>query len=399
MAVRVALEHKTTYRYARPITLGPQIIRLRPAPHNRTPIHRYSLALEPAAHFINWQQDPHGNYLARVVVTELTREFSVCVDIVADLEAYSPFDFFLEPSADEYPFRYEPALRQELSPHLEVDPGSEILHDFIESLDRSRRRTVDFLVDVNRRVSERIKYLIRLDPGVQTPTETLSLSQGSCRDSAWLLVQVLRTLGVAARFVSGYLIQLEPDQRPLEGPPGPEKDFTDLHAWCECYVPGAGWIGLDPTSGLFAAEGHIPLACTPRPGAAAPIEGLTDEVDTEFEFSMRVTRIVDRPRITKPYTEAQWGGILELGDRVDADLRLRDVRLSVGGEPTFVSSEHADEPEWNTTAQGGEKAKLADGLLRRLYPLWGVGGFLHHGQGKWYPGEQLRAGRIAASSG
>ncbi len=389
MAVRVALEHKTIYRYARPITLGPQIIRLRPAPHNRTPIHRYSLALEPAQHFINWQQDPHGNYLARVVVTELTREFSVCVDIVADLEAYSPFDFFLEPSADNYPFRYEPALRQELSPHLEVDAGSEVLHAFIESLDRSRRRTVDFLVDVNRRVSERIKYLIRLDPGVQTPTETLSLGQGSCRDSAWLLVQVLRTLGVAARFVSGYLIQLEPDQRPLEGPPGPEKDFTDLHAWCECYVPGAGWIGLDPTSGLFAAEGHIPLACTPRPGAAAPIEGLTDEVDTEFEFSMRVTRIVDRPRITKPYTEAQWRGVLELGDRVDADLRLRDVRLSVGGEPTFVSSQHADEPEWNTTAQGGEKAKLADRLLRRLFPLWGVGGFLHHGQGKWYPGEQL----------
>ena len=271
MAVRVALEHKTTYRYARPISIGAQVIRLRPAPHNRTPIHRYSLTLTPSEHFINWQQDPHGNYLARVVVPELTREFSVTVDIVADLEAYSPFDFFLEPSAEEYPFRYEAGLRHELAPYLEVDAGSPVLHEFIESLDRSRRRTVDFLVDVNQRISQEIKYLIRMDPGVQTPTETLTLRQGSYRDSAWLLVQTLRTLGVAARFVSGYLIQLTPDQQPLTGPPGPSVDFTDLHAWCEAYIPGAGWVGLDATSGLFAAEGHIPLACTPQPSAAAPI--------------------------------------------------------------------------------------------------------------------------------
>lgn len=389
MAVRIALQHKTQYRYARPVALGPQVIRLRPAPHNRTPIHKYSLRVEPAQHFINWQQDPHGNYVARVVIPELTREFSVCVDVVADLEAYSPFDFFLEPSAEEYPFRYEADLRQELTPHLECEPGSPVLHEFIEGLDRSRRRTVDFLVDINRRVADEIKYLIRMDPGVQTPSKTLTLRQGSCRDSAWLLVQVLRTLGVAARFVSGYLIQLEPDQRPLSGPQGPEKDFTDLHAWCECYVPGAGWIGLDPTSGLFAAEGHIPLACTPRPSAAAPIEGLTEEVETEFSFEMSVTRVVDRPRITKPYTEEQWNAVLALGERVDEDLRAGDVRLSVGGEPTFVSSRYADEPEWNTLALGGQKSTLADRLLWRLFPLWGKGGFLHHGQGKWYPGEQL----------
>lgn len=389
MAIRVALKHETHYRYASPSALGPQTIRLRPAPHNRTPVHRYSLAVQPREHFLNWQQDPYGNYMARVVFPERAPEFHVTVDLVLDLEAYSPFDFFLEPAAEEFPFRYEEALRKELEPFLETDPSDARLDAFVQSFDRSPRRTVDFLVDANRRVTGEVAYRIRMDPGVQTPSETLQRGEGSCRDSAWLLVQSLRRLGLAARFASGYLIQLEPDQRPVRGPVGPEQDFTDLHAWCECYVPGAGWIGLDPTSGLFAAEGHVPLACTPRPESAAPIEGGVEKVETDFSFDMQVTRVVDRPRVTKPYDDAQWQAILGLGDRVDEALAHGDVRLSVGGEPTFVSSEHPDEPEWNVAALGPTKAPLADRLFRRLFELWGPGGMLHHGEGKWYPGEPV----------
>ncbi len=389
MAIRVALSHRTSYTYERLASLGAQQIRLRPAPHNRTPIHKYSLKIEPEEHFLNWQQDPHGNYVARVVFPERIPHFVVTVDIVADLEAYNPFDFFLEPSADEYPFKYSAELEEELDHYLERLPLSPELTEFMERMDRSKRRTVDFLIDINRAVYESVKYIIRMEPGVQTPEETLTSKQGSCRDSAWLLVQVLRNLGVAARFVSGYLIQLTADQRPVDGPAGPEEDFTDLHAWCEAYVPGAGWIGLDPTSGLLAAEGHIPLACTPKPTTAAPIEGTLEKVETEFGFHMEVTRVVDRPRVTKPYTEEEWQAILDLGDSVDAHLQASDVRLSTGGEPTFVSSEHPDEPEWNTAAVGGTKEDYADRLLRRLHRLWGKGGVLHHGQGKWYPGEQL----------
>ncbi len=389
MAIRVALHHKTEYDFDRLVALSPHIIRLRPAPHNRTPVHRYSLKIEPAEHFLNWQQDPHGNYLARVVVPKKTKRFSVTIDLVADLAAYSPFDFFLEPEAEEFPFKYAPALLAELRPYLEIVEPSEELTRFIGTLDLTPRRTVDLLVDVNRAVERAVKYLIRMEPGVQLPQETLSLKSGSCRDSAWLLVHVLRSLGIAARFVSGYLIQLTPDQKPVEGPPGPETDFTDLHAWCECYVPGAGWIGLDPTSGLFAAEGHIPLAATPSPSSAGPVEGLVDECETEFGFAMEVTRIVDKPRVTKPYTDEQWQAILALGDQIDVRLEEGDARLSVGGEPTFVSIEHPDEPEWNVAALGGNKEAIADRLMRRLWPLWGKGGVLFHGQGKWYPGEQL----------
>ncbi|HSC88604.1 MAG TPA: transglutaminase family protein, partial [Polyangiaceae bacterium] len=389
MAVRVALTHRTTYEYERPAQMGPQIVRLRPAPHNRTPVHSYSLRLEPAEHFLNWQQDPHGNFLARVVVPEKTSRFQVLVDMVVDLESYNPFDFFLEPDAEEFPFTYSTEQRKELLPFLEAEPLGTELSAFLERVDRTKRRTVDFLVDLNNLVTQAVDYVIRMEPGVQTPAETLNLGSGSCRDSAWLLVQAARHLGLAARFVSGYLIQLKPDQKPLEGPPGPETDFTDLHAWTEIYVPGAGWIGLDPTSGLFAAEGHIPLACAPAPVSAAAVEGGVEKVETKFEFDMHVRRIIDVPRVTKPYTDEQWADILTLGDRVDGVLEANDLRLTMGGEPTFVGTRNPDAPEWNTDALGIEKAGIADRLARRLRELWSPGGLFHHGQGKWYPGEQL----------
>lgn len=389
MTIRVALTHHTRYEYSRPAALSPQVVRLRPAPHNRTPVHSYSLRIEPAQHFLNWLQDPYGNYLARIVIPEKTPHFRVSVDLVVDLASYNPFDFFVEPSAEKYPFEYAPALRSELAPYLQRDALTARVADFIESFDRSERNVVDFLVDTNRRVFDNVKYIIRMEPGVRTPDETLRLGDGSCRDSAWLLVQVLRHLGVAARFVSGYLIQLVPDERPVRGPAGPEQDFCDLHAWCECFVPGAGWIGLDPTSGLLAAEGHIPLAATAQPSSAAPIDGAAEKVETDFSFAMSVARIHEMPRVTKPMTEEQWKRLLEIGAQVDAELQAGDARLTMGGEPTFVSADAPDAPEWNTHALGDSKVLAADRLLRRLQALWAPGGFLFHGQGKWYPGEQL----------
>ena len=389
MSIRVALHHRTTYRYERPAVLGPQVVRLRPAPHNRTPIHRYSLEIKPGEHFLNWQQDVFGNYMARLVIPKPTGVFEVEVDLVADLEAYSPFDYFLEESCKEWPFPYGDEWGNDLEPFLATLPLTPKLEAFIASLDARSRDTNDFLVETNLAVHRAVDYVIRMEPGVQTPEETLTLGRGSCRDSAWLLVQVLRRLGVAARFVSGYLVQLVADQKPVDGPAGPSADFTDLHAWCECFIPGAGWIGLDPTSGLLAAEGHIPLSATPSPASSAPIAGLVEDVDAEFDFDMSVMRVVDRARVTKPYDEREWQRILSLGDSVDERLTTQDVRLSVGGEPTFVSTERPDDDEWNTAALGDHKAEVADRLTRRLMKLWSPGGVIHHGQGKWYPGEQL----------
>ncbi|HSC00056.1 MAG TPA: transglutaminase family protein, partial [Burkholderiaceae bacterium] len=362
MSIHVALNHVTHYRYDRRVSLSPQVVRLRPAPHCRTPILSYSLRVEPEGHFINWQQDPFSNHLARLVFPDKTSEFKVTVDLVAEMAVYNPFDFFLEPGAESFPFVYEDALRQELAPYLAVERATSRFGEFLATIDRAEQRTIDFLVALNQRLQRDIRYLIRMEPGVQTPEQTLQLAAGSCRDTGWLLVQVLRHLGLAARFVSGYLIQLKPDVLALDGPSGTEVDFTDLHAWCEVYLPGAGWIGLDPTSGLLAGEGHIPLACTPQPTSAAPITGAVDESEVDFSHTMRISRVWESPRVTKPYTEEQWRAVLALGQAVDEQLGAGDVRLTMGGEPTFVSVDDRDGAEWNTDALGPTKRIYAQDL-------------------------------------
>jgi uncharacterized protein (DUF2126 family) len=396
MSIHIALNHVTRYRYDRRIGLSPHIVRLRPAPHCRTRVLSYSLDVAPDPHFINWQQDPFSNYLARLVFPDKTEELKLTVDLVAEMAVYNPFDFFLEPDAEVFPFRYEAHLEHDLRPYLARAEAGARLHQFLETLDYRPRRTIDFLVELNQRLQHSIAYLIRMEPGVQTPDETLRIGSGSCRDTGWLLVQLLRHLGLAARFVSGYLIQLKPDVASLDGPSGATADFTDLHAWCEVYLPGAGWIGLDPTSGLLAGEGHIPVACTPDPGSAAPVSGNVDKCEVTFEHSMGLQRIYESPRVTKPYTEEQWMAIDTLGRQVDADLQRRDVRLTMGGEPTFVAIEDRDADEWNTAALGPRKRNYAAELLHRLREKYAPGGFLHFGQGKWYPGEQLPRWALSA---
>jgi uncharacterized protein (DUF2126 family) len=389
LGIDVALHHRTEYRYDRPIALGPQTVRLRPAPHCRTPITAYSLKVEPSPHFLNWQQDPQGNFLGRLVFPEKTERMVVTVDLVADMTVINPFDFFLEPSAESYPFAYDPALESELAPFRATAPAGPLLQRYLRGVERAPRRSIDFLVELNRRLQQDIRYIVRLEPGVQTPEETLERGEGSCRDSGWLLVQLLRHLGIAARFASGYLIQLVADQKPLDGPAGPGADFTDLHAWCEAYLPGAGWVGLDPTSGLLAGEGHIPLACSPEPQSAAPISGTLERCETVLDHVMSVRRLRETPRVTLPYTEAAWSALAALGERIDRDLAAEDVRLTMGGEPTFVAAADPDGAEWNTEALGPTKRIYAGKLLRRLADRFGSGYLLHYGQGKWYPGEQL----------
>ncbi|OBG67914.1 DUF2126 domain-containing protein [Mycobacterium sp. E735] len=410
MSIKVALEHRTSYTFDRPVRVFPHVVRLRPAPHCRTPLEAYSLRIEPEEHFINWQQDVVGNFLARLVFPNPMRRLTITVGLIADLKVINPFDFFIEdwaetwaPSTGRAGLTYPKDLADDLEPYLrpvdEAGEGSgpgELTRAWVENFSvDDGTRTIDLLVALNHAVNADVAYSLRMEPGVQTPDYTLRTGVGSCRDSAWLLVSILRQLGLAARFVSGYLVQLASDVEALDGPSGPAADFTDLHAWTEVYIPGAGWIGLDPTSGLFAGEGHIPLAATPHPASAAPISGGTEPCESVLEFSNTVTRIHEDPRVTLPYTDEAWQTICDVGRRVDERLAAADVRLTIGGEPTFVSVDNQVAKEWTTAADGPHKRQRASDLAARLKEVWAPNGLIQRGQGRWYPGEPLPRWQIA----
>src|SRR6202043_851686 len=397
MSIQVALNHWTRYRYEKAVSVGPQVIRLRPAPHCRTPILSYSLIVTPDGHLLKWQFDLHNNHLARVLFPEKTNEFVAEVDLVAELSPFNPFDFFLEPGGEDYPFEYAPELAKDPEPYRSVEPAGPLLQTFLGKPPRETRATIGFLVDLNRRVRNEIEYVTRLDPGVQTCEQTLEKCTGSCRDSAWLLIQILRHLGIAARFVSGYLIQLAADESASESASDPQTDSADFHAWAEAFLPGAGWIGLDPTSGLFAGEGHIPLVCTPNASKAGPVEGTVELADVDFSYSMSIRRLNDAPRPSKPFTEEDWLQVEQLAHGVDAELEVQDVRLTMGSEPTFVGIDEPESPQWNIDALGPMKRTRGLALIQCLREKVAPGAVLHYGQGKWYPGEPLPRWTLSCS--
>ncbi|AUX39176.1 IMP dehydrogenase [Sorangium cellulosum] len=391
--MRLLIQHWTHYSYPRPASLGPHLIRLRPATHAKAKIESYSLKIDPPL-AVRWQQDPYGNHIARVLLQpgERVPHFDILVELAVDIRPVNPFDFYLDERAEKVPFEYPAELKQDLIPFLDsADPAlsrGPLLDEFLAGLPRDGD-TVSLLIALNAAVNRRIKYVIREEAGIWTPEETLAQGRGSCRDSAVLLIAALRSRGLAARFVSGYLVQLTDEGMIPDQPRGVSRDVVDLHAWAEVYLPGAGWIGLDATSGLLCGEGHIPLACTASPALAAPVEGTSDVLATDVSFAMKVGRLGHEPRPTTPYEEPVWEELLAVADRADQRLAAAGLTLTMGGEPTFNSREYPDAPEWREGALGPTKwsqgLRLAHELRRRITP----GGLLLLRAGKHYPGESL----------
>ena len=391
--MRLFLQHASVYRYPEPAALGPHQIRLRPANHAKARVETYSLRVsEPGE--IRWQQDPFGNHVAHATFPKGARlpELEVRVEMAVDIRPVNPFDFFIDDRYEETPFRYGDEFRSDLEPFLDtLDPslaGGKELHAFLAGLP-SRGNTVNLVVELNRLVNQRIRYVIREEAGIWTPEETLRQGLGSCRDSAMLLVAALRSRGLAARFVSGYLVQLTDEGMIPDEPRGVGRDVADLHAWAEVFLPGGGWIGLDATSGLLCGEGHIPLACVARPALGAPITGTSDVPAQDVRFELKVGRLGHEARPTVPYPEETWQELLGAADRADAALTAAGLSLTLGGEPTFNSRLYPEAPEWRGEALGPTKweqgVRLADELRDRMAP----GGVVLRREGKWYPGESL----------
>lgn len=389
--MRLLVQHRTRYGFPRPAALGPHLVRLRPAAHARAIVESYSLEIaEPCD--LKWQQDPNGNRLARLTFRagQLVDSLTVAVQLVLDVKPVNPFDFFIDDRCRTAPFTYPAELARELAPFTataDPSPGP-LLREFLADLPVGGN-TLDVVVDLNVRVNRRVAYVIREESGVYTPEECLAAGRGSCRDSAELLVAVLRARGFAARFVSGYLIQLADDGMIPDQPRGIGRDVVDLHAWAEVYLPGAGWIGLDATSGLLCGEGHVPLCAAANPAAAAAIDGTSSESAASLSYDMTVQRLGHEARPTTPYTEDTWAELLTAAGRADARLERLGVCLTSGGEPTFNARDLAELPEWNTEALGTTKWQLGQALGRELLRRFLPEGVSLRRMGKHYPGESL----------
>ena len=390
--MRVLVTHTSRYQYDGPTKFGPHTIRLRPADHAAARIESYRLVIE-TEHRLHWQRDPHGNHIARVTFPrDVTPDaLPITVELTVDISPKNPFDFFVDDRARTVPFTYPDGLHDELAPFLREHPSyamGPLCDEFFATLPASGD-IVDVLVECNRLVAARVNYVIRNEPGIWTPEQTLAEGRGSCRDSATLLIAALRQRGIAARFASGYLIQLADEGMIPDEPRGVSFDVVDLHAWVEAYVPGAGWIGLDATSGLLAGEGHIPLACTAVPSSAAPVDGTSDRAAIALQFATTITRLGFEPRVTAPIDEHTWQALLSSGDAADAALLAQGLYVTVGGEPTFNSRVEADLPEWCGEALGPSKWQRGLALAERLRAALAPGGVLVHRMGKHYPGESM----------
>ena len=391
--MRLLLQHRSSYHYPVPANLGPHTLRMRPTAHAKARIETYRLLIG-CEHTLRWQQDPYGNHIAKVhfPAEPQVDSLDILVEITVDVRPVNPFDFLLEELAENTPFEYPSSLRQELAPFLHLDDPvfarGPLYEAFSASLPRSGP-TSSLVPALNAEVARRTRYVIREEAGVYTPEESLAAGKASCRDSAVLLTALLRERGLAARFVSGYLVQLTDEGMLPDQPKGVTRDVVDLHAWCEVYLPGAGWLGLDATSGLLCGEGHIPLCAASVPSLASPLEGTADQASDAVDFSMVIGRLGHEASPTTPYTDAVWTQLRAVGDKVDRHLEAHHVRLTMGGEPTFNAREHVDAPEWNGDAMGPTKLpfgrKLAHELRQRIAP----GAAIVHRPGKWYPGESL----------
>jgi transglutaminase-like putative cysteine protease len=270
----LTIRHNTVYRYKRPVMFGEHRLMLRPRDSHDLRLVSAELILSPKA-TVRWIHDVFGNSVALVDFDEAARELKVESKLVIERYALDSPTFELDPLAREYPFIYSADDRTDLGRTLDrhyPDPAGQ-LEAWAQAFVASRPiDTQALLAGINSTIKNTFAYKQRWEEGTQPPLETLDLRSGTCRDFALLFIEAARSLGFAARFVSGYLYDPA-----LDGTTGNEvKGAGATHAWAEVYLPGAGWIEYDPTNGIIAGENLIRVAVTRDAHQAVPVSGSFD---------------------------------------------------------------------------------------------------------------------------
>ncbi|MCH8507045.1 MAG: transglutaminase family protein, partial [Ectothiorhodospiraceae bacterium] len=370
---RVALRHRLDYRFDRPVRLSTHWLRLRPAPQTAARIQAYSLSIRPGSHFINWVRDPFENHLARLDFPDPVTHCSIDMELLAELPPVNPFDFLLTADAASHPFSYADQLARELAPYLgEMAEDADVAR-WLQSLDRTPVSTLERLQQMASRIAEEF-HLEPFGNDIDL-ARLLRHGAGSHRELAWLLTVSLRALGVAMRLVSGYRLMLSSDPH------------AHLHTWCEAYLPGAGWIGLDPASGLLTTEQHIPLCTASDPLRALPVLGYRESCEESVREQISLG-LLEREAPEWPYSAAQWTRLEAAADSVDQALESEGVPLTQSSALEFGKPERTDAPEWSSTGLGPDKWRAGTELLQRLRAERMNGSLILLGQGEWFAGER-----------
>lgn len=379
MSTRIALTQRYEYRFSRSVQLSTHWLRLRPAPHTAGRISAYSLRVHAETHYLNWLRDPFENHLARLDFPDPTDAVTLEIDLIAELEPVNPFEFLVEPFAASHPFDYPEQLRKELAPYLRRGTSGSKLNQFLKKLKLKSGYITEQIGAINEYVSNALAVTGPGNPGAIDLETVLHQGHGSAWELAWLLTLTLRNVGLAARVTQGYRIFLDAKAK---------TDTVSNHAWSEVFLPGAGWVGLDPCGGLFINEGYIPLASAPEPLRVLPIAGYRECCEETFNETISIRRL--SPKISSwPLNESQWADLKNLGHYIDSDLNAQNIKLAMAGGLSFVSAIDTQSPEWTVAALGDGKRFAAEQLLQRLWQRLAPGGVIHLGQGEQFGGESL----------
>lgn len=273
---RYQIHHHTIYRYDTSVTFSPHYLRLKPQESDVCDTLSYTLDVSPPCS-VYWSEDIIGNHVAKCIFSTPSDILDIRTVLEVSLGEKNPFAFIVDEYAENYPFAYRPYEQNGLQYYLQVQEQGELFTQWVARFSPLSMYVVSMLREVANAIAMEIRYEKRHEPGYLPAEQTLAEKQGSCRDTAWLLMQTLRALGLASRFVSGYLLQPEDDV--------PDVDI-EYHAWVECYIPGAGWVGIDATSGLFTAEHHIALASDAFPENTAAVIGTTSPAISVLDYKL-----------------------------------------------------------------------------------------------------------------